>query len=102
VHELLVPCADSLSIDPAGRAMSYRSARVDLSPTEARLLARLLVSRGSVVHRQDLWAAGWSQHKPISDNLIDQCISRLRHKLRAVDAPQRICAVRGIGHQLMG
>lgn len=101
MHSLLESLGDSLLIHSSGRAVSYRSTQVDLSPIESRVLARLLNSPGSVVQRHELWAAAWREKSPRSDNLVDQCVSKLRRKLRVLGAPYSIRAVRGIGHQLM-
>jgi two-component system, OmpR family, response regulator len=90
---------DGLWLDPVNRAVAYRFENVHLSPTEYRLMARLLVRPHTVVGREQLRAAAWPDNPTVSDNLLDQCVSKLRRKLREIDAPHVIRAVRGVGYE---
>ena len=52
-----------------------------LTPTEYRLLGRLLADGGGVVRRRDLVRAGWPEGAIVHENTLDAYISRLRRKL---------------------
>jgi DNA-binding response OmpR family regulator len=92
---------DGLWLDPANRVVAYRFASVHLSPTEYRLMARLLIRPQTVVTREQLRHATWPHQSTVSDNLVDQCVSKLRRKLREIGAPHVIGAVRGVGYEFM-
>ncbi|MFI1735491.1 response regulator transcription factor [Streptomyces acidicola] len=73
---------------------------VALSPTEFRLLATLVAADGTLVRRRDLVRAGWPEGAQVSDNTLDQYLSRLRRKLREAGSGLTIGTARGIGHRL--
>ena len=89
-----------LRLDPASHDLTGSNASTALSPTEFRLLAKLLTAPGSVVRRRDLVFAGWPAGAMVSENTLDQYISRLRRKLLDVDSNHAIEAVRGVGFRL--
>jgi two-component system response regulator MprA len=80
--------------------VSGDGASESLTPTEFRLLARLLARPGEVVRRRDLIRAGWPQGAIVRDNTLDAYIARLRRKLRAVSATAVIETVHGVGYQV--
>jgi two-component system, OmpR family, response regulator len=83
---------DGLQLDPAGTT-------VPLTPTEFRLLAKLLASPEHVVRRHALVAAGWPMGAVVHDNTLDSYMARLRRKLDTLDGVQRsIRTVRGVGY----
>ena len=55
-----------------------------LTPTEFRLLAKLLASPEHVVRRHTLVAAGWPMGAVVHDNTLDSYMARLRRKLDAL------------------
>ncbi|WP_143576750.1 winged helix-turn-helix domain-containing protein, partial [Streptomyces acidiscabies] len=75
-------------------------ADVGLSPTEFRLLATLVAADGALVSRRDLVRAAWPDGAQVSDNTLDQYLSRLRRKLREAGSALSLTTVRGIGHRL--
>lgn len=93
--------APALRMDPLMHAVRYGTARVELSPTEFRLLARLVAESGAVVRRRQLRDAGWPVDGIVADNTLDQYITKLRRKLERVEAPHRLRAIRGVGYQLV-
>ncbi|MFF4397418.1 response regulator transcription factor [Streptomyces sp. NPDC001480] len=73
---------------------------MDLSPTEFRLLATLVAADGGIVRRRDLVRAAWPDGAQVSDNTLDQYLSRLRRKLRETGSALNLRTARGIGHRL--
>lgn len=90
-----------LRLDPVSHAMSQGSVQVPLSPTEFRLMAKLLSSPGAVVRRRELINSAWPLGAIVSDNTLDQYISKLRRKLTEVGASLVIEAARGLGYRLV-
>ncbi|MFH9658629.1 response regulator transcription factor [Streptomyces sp. NPDC017248] len=95
-----VASAGDLVLDPVDHSVSAHGARVTLSPTEFRLLATLVAADGTLVRRRDLVRAGWPEGAQVSDNTLDQYLSRLRRKLREAGSGLTIGTARGIGHRL--
>ena len=89
-----------LTLDAIGHRVTVHGTAVALSPTEFRLLATLAAAGGSVVRRRELVAAGWPEGAQVSDNTLDQCLTRLRRKLREAGSALTIGTARGIGHRL--
>lgn len=92
------PQDDGLSLDPARHALVMSDRSVQLTPTEFRILARLMTAPGDVVRRGALVAAGWPMGAMVSDNTLDSYIRRLRTKLAAVTHGHAIETARGIGY----
>jgi DNA-binding response OmpR family regulator len=89
-----------VTLDPATHALSCGATKVALSPTEFRLLARLLAAPDSVIRRRDLTGTAWPAGAVVSENTLDQYVSRLRRKLGDVGSQHEIEAARGIGYRL--
>ncbi|MFF1403846.1 response regulator transcription factor [Streptomyces sp. NPDC058294] len=92
--------AGDLLLDPLGHSLTVHGDRVDLTPTEFRLLARLMAADGDVVRRRELVRAGWPEGAQVSENTLDQYLTRLRRKLRDSGSALTIGTARGIGHRL--
>ncbi|MGW1590766.1 response regulator transcription factor [Streptomyces sp. NPDC002386] len=92
--------AGDLVLDAVDHRMTVRGTRTALSPTEFRLLATLVAADGALVRRRDLVRAGWPEGAQVSDNTLDQYLSRLRRKLREAGSGLTIGTARGIGHRL--
>ncbi|MFJ3171890.1 response regulator transcription factor [Streptomyces roseus] len=93
------PVQGDIVLDPARFTCTAAGRPVDLTPTEFRLLAALLSAAGALVSRRELLRAGWPEGAQVSDNTLDQYLSRLRRKLRAVGSARTITTSRGIGHR---
>lgn len=91
---------DRLRLDPAGHRVHVGERAEILSPTEFRLLAALAARPGAVLRRRELVAAGWPDGAIVHENTLDTYVSRLRTKLRELDAPSAIATVRGVGYEL--
>ncbi|MGQ4360576.1 response regulator transcription factor [Streptomyces sp. SAS_272] len=92
--------AGDLALDPVRHRATVRGVPVDLTPTEFRLLAALMTASGDLVRRRDLVRAGWPEGAQVSDNTLDQYLTRLRRKLRETGSGLTIGTARGIGHRL--
>ncbi|MDX3746502.1 response regulator transcription factor [Streptomyces sp. AK08-02] len=92
--------AGDLVLDAVRHSFTVRGVQVALTPTEFRLLAELMAASGGVVRRRELVRAGWHEGAHVSDNTLDQYLTRLRRKLREGDSDRTIATVRGIGHRL--
>jgi two-component system response regulator MprA len=89
-----------LRLDPVSHEMSTDGDAIGLTPTEFRLLARLVAEQGSVVRRHQLLATGWPDGATVADNTLDQYATRLRRKLREVGSNLELETARGIGYRL--
>jgi len=92
--------AAGLRLDPITHAVSCGSSSTPLTPTEFRLLARLLSRPGEAVRRRELARAGWVHGAHVRDNTLDAYIARLRRKLRALDDAPAIATVHGVGYRI--
>lgn len=92
--------ASVLRLDPAAHAARAGELVEQLTPTEFRLLAALVARPGEVVRRRELVAAAWPDGAIVHDNTLDAYAGRLRRKLGALEAAQRIETVRGVGYVL--
>jgi two-component system OmpR family response regulator len=89
-----------LRLDPVSHSVGDGSTTVALTPTEFRLLARLLARPGEAVRRRDLVRSGWPHGAIVRDNTLDAYVARLRRKLRNLAAAPEIATVHGIGYRL--
>ncbi|CAI6328412.1 hypothetical protein NRS6120_21975 [Bacillus subtilis] len=71
-----------------------------LSKKESKLLEVLLERGEKVTSRDRLMEKTWDTDIFIDDNTLNVYITRLRKKLRELNAPVSIEAVRGEGYQL--
>ncbi|MEU6776931.1 response regulator transcription factor [Streptomyces sp. NPDC046759] len=91
---------DGLLLDAVRHSVTVHGRRVDLTPTEFRLLAALSAAGGELVRRRELLRAGWPEGAQVSDNTLDQYLTRLRRKLRTAGSERTVATARGIGHRL--
>ncbi|MFJ9542230.1 response regulator transcription factor [Streptomyces sp. NPDC101225] len=89
-----------LVLDATRHRATVGEVPVDLSPTEFRLLATLAAAGGELVRRRDLVRSAWPDGAQVSDNTLDQYLSRLRRKLRGTGTRLSLNTARGIGHRL--
>jgi two-component system response regulator MprA len=92
--------AAGLRLDPVTHAVSAGAATAPVSPTEFRLLARLLFRPGEAVRRQDLIRAAWPLGAVVRENTLDAYIARLRRKLRELPNAPGIATVHGVGYRI--
>ncbi|MCP2337317.1 response regulator transcription factor [Actinomadura rupiterrae] len=91
--------SSGIVLDPAKHAVIRGSVKESLTPTEFRLLGRLIASQGEAVRRHALVAAGWPHGAHVSDNTLDSFVRRLRTKLGALGAAHHLVTVRGVGYR---
>ena len=96
VHEL-----DGLKVDLGLRLVEVNGQALHLTPTEFKLLARLVRSAGRVVtHRQlltDVWGADFSGHT----HYLRLYMGQLRAKIEADPAePRHLLTDAGVGYRL--
>ncbi|WP_434600030.1 response regulator transcription factor [Streptomyces sp. A5-4] len=96
----LTATAGDLALDPVRHTLTVHDTRVDLTPTEFRLLAALMGASGGIVSRRKLVRAGWPEGAQVRENTLDQYLTRLRRKLRDNGSVLSIGTARGIGHRL--
>jgi two-component system, OmpR family, response regulator len=90
--------AGVLKLDPVAHAAFVGETRVLLTPTEFRLLARLVANPGETVRRRDLVRAAWPHGARVRDNTLDAYLARLRRKLSSLPSAPTITTVHGVGY----
>jgi two-component system response regulator MprA len=94
------PRAGGLTLDPSAHAAFVEDNRIPLTPTEFRLLARLVAAPGSAVRRQELIRTAWPHGAYVHPNTLDAYIARLRRKLEPFEGAPRIATLRGVGYSV--
>jgi two-component system OmpR family response regulator len=96
-HRARKLACDGLVLEEATHRVWRDGARVDLSPTEYKLLRYLLVNVGVVVSKAQILEAVWQYDFGGDASVVETYMSTLRRK---VDRPQRrlIHTVRGFGY----
>ncbi len=91
--------ADEVVLDPTSHEVRRGDDGETLTPTEFRLLGRLISMPGEVVRRHSLVAAGWPHGAQVSENTLDSYLRRLRVKLERLGVDGRVATVRGVGYR---
>ncbi|MEM7094303.1 MAG: response regulator transcription factor [Actinomycetota bacterium] len=86
-----------LSLDPAGQEVRRGGTRIELSPTEFRLLHYLLTNANAVVSKAQILVNVWDYAYDGSENVVEQYIGYLRRKIDDGRAPL-IHTKRGAGY----
>jgi two-component system response regulator MprA len=94
------PATGDLLVDPSTHDLTGPDGTISLTPTEFRLLARLLAEPRSVVRRHELVAAAWAHGSHVADNTLDQYVAKLRRKMSEVGTRQTVVTVRGVGYRV--
>jgi two-component system response regulator MprA len=89
-----------LTLDPISHSVAAGSTAADLTPTEFRVLARLLARPGEAVRRRDLVRAAWPHGAIVRENTLDAYVFRLRRKLRELAGAPEIVTVHGVGYRI--
>jgi two-component system OmpR family response regulator len=88
-----------ITLDSDSHQVAFNEERVELSPTEFRLLHVLLESKGRVLSKSYLLDEVWGITFESESTVVDTYISYLRKKLHR-DGFEGIRTVRGVGFQL--
>jgi two-component system response regulator MprA len=92
--------AVGLRLDPVTHGAADATVEVPLTPTEFRLLARLMSRPGEAVRRRDLVRAGWPHGAIVRENTLDAYVARLRRKLAHLEQSPEIATVHGVGYRI--
>jgi DNA-binding response OmpR family regulator len=95
-----VTTASGLKIDAASRRVHLGDREVALTAKEFDVLAVLAAQHDKVVPRETLMNQVWDQNWYGSTKTLDVTIGRLRSKLEAAEAGERVVAIRGVGFRL--
>jgi hypothetical protein len=90
-----------LTIDPDLRTAAWSGRSVPLSPLEYDLLSCLLGDVGHTFAFADLHTHVWGNAHLGDRSDVQSVVKRLRRKLRDLDCPLQIMAVRGVGLRLV-
>jgi two-component system phosphate regulon response regulator PhoB len=91
---------EGLRLDPATRRVTSKDGRVELSPSEFRLLHFLMTHPGRIYSRAQLLDQVWGDHVFIEERTVDVHIRRLRKALEPSGHDALIDTVRGAGYGL--
>jgi two-component system, OmpR family, KDP operon response regulator KdpE len=93
--------AEGLTVDLAAHRVDLRGEAVHLTPTEFKLLARLVRSAGQVVTHRQLLADVWGEEFTEHTHYLRLYMGQLRAKLEADPAdPRRLLTEPGVGYRL--
>jgi two-component system response regulator MprA len=95
----LVIGSDDVVLDPVSHEVRRGDVGEALTPTEFRLLGRLVSAPGEAVRRRALLAAGWPYGEIVSENTLDSYVRRLRVKLTRLGSAGRLVTVRAVGYR---
>jgi two-component system OmpR family response regulator len=96
VEAAVLRCAD-LELDEQRHLVRRGGTPVELSPTEFRLLAFLMVHQGRVLSKAQILDELWAYDFGGDSNVVERFVSNLRHKLDGL-GPPLIQTVRGFGY----
>lgn len=95
-----VTTSSGLKIDAASRRVHLGEREIALTAKEFDVLAVLASNHDKVVPRETLMNQVWDQNWYGSTKTLDVTIGRLRSKLEAAEAGERVVAIRGVGFRL--
>ncbi|MBT8040943.1 MAG: response regulator transcription factor [Gammaproteobacteria bacterium] len=97
-HSLIVQ--DDLELNQGNRTLTREGQAVELTSTEFSILLELLLHRGDVVSKRDLYVSALGREPVPHDRSVDMHVSNLRRKLgNDPRGDSRIETIRGIGYQ---
>jgi two-component system, OmpR family, phosphate regulon response regulator PhoB len=91
---------EGLRLDPAARRVTTKDGKLELSPSEFRLLHFLMTHPGRIYSRAQLLDQVWGDHVFIEERTVDVHIRRLRKALEPTGHDRLIDTVRGSGYGL--
>jgi two-component system, OmpR family, response regulator RegX3 len=92
---------EGLRLDLVEHAVTVDGRRVELTPSEFRLLSLLASSPGRAFTRREIVEHVWHSTFAADERSCDTHVKNLRRKLEPMPAePQRLVSVRGVGYML--
>ncbi len=93
---------NGLGINYDAYEISQNGIRIDLSPTETKLLVFFTRNPGKVFTRNQILDHVWGDHAFVEPRTVDVHVRRLRSRLeKDSENPEFIMTVRGIGYKFM-
>lgn len=93
-----VMAGNGVCLDPISREVTRFGRKVNLGPTEVRLLEELMKEPGHVYSRRDLVKRVWDDRCDIDDRTVDVYVGRLRRALVRGKEVSPIRTKRGCGY----
>lgn len=90
----------TLTMDTRTRNVSRDGVDIELTPTEFRMLERLLRSSPSVVTRDEFLDEIWDPLNPPDANIVQLYVGYLRRKIDTDFGTDTITTVRGVGYRV--
>ncbi len=90
---------DGLKLEPSKHQVTAGNNKVELGPTEYKLLHFLMTHTERVYTRSQLLDRVWGDHVFVEERTVDVHIRRLRKALEAVGKDEWIQTVRGAGYR---
>ncbi|HEX5658242.1 MAG TPA: response regulator transcription factor [Polyangiales bacterium] len=91
-----------VEVDVDKREVRRAGQPVEMTATEFDVLRALVVSKGSVLTRRQIFEKVWGPNHHGTPRTIDNFVAQLRAKLEPdVDQPAHLVTVRGIGYRLV-
>jgi len=91
--------AGAIVLDPVSYRVTLGERRIELGPTEFRLLQFFLANPDRVFTRDQVLDRVWGDHRFLELRTVDVYIRRLRSALRSHGAEDLIETVRGVGYR---
>jgi two-component system OmpR family response regulator len=91
---------DAVVLDLRARTARVGDRRLDLTPTEWRIMEFLLRHPGQSLSRRQILEYVWGDSDVVRSTQVDVFVSRLRGKVRRAGAPDPIRTVWGVGYRL--
>lgn len=89
-----------VEVDPRKREVRRQGELVELTATEFDILEALMLERGSVLSRQQIFERVWGPNHHGTPRTIDNFVAQLRQKLEIDPTdPKHLLTVRGIGYR---
>jgi DNA-binding response OmpR family regulator len=91
----------NIVVDSGGRSVEIGGKRVELAPTEFRVLEYLAANAEIVLTRDQILDFVWGTSFDGSQNIVEVYVSAIRRKFRALGATDRLVTVWGVGYKLI-
>jgi DNA-binding response OmpR family regulator len=96
-----VSCVGRITLDPVSLVVTVAGAPLDLPRRELHILAALMRAAGRPVLRDALMNGVYGLDSDVQPNALEGHLSRLRARLRQLQAGVEIRVVRGVGYRIV-